>query len=485
MHTNLAGFANFKSHLIRFNFDGSIGDFSEIANDTLGITFFSRSQMIKSLDGNFVHLAVAQETDFPLSYLFVKLSPEGDTVTTEYLNNFYLEDGNIGKNPLTLFQAIDSTYYGLVEVQNEDDFLGGITFFRLNKKGILLHKKSYFGISIGSYNALASASMIRYDNNRIIIGAAYRKDYGEPEDIRHYTKLLIVDTLGNLIDEHTYWEDTLALDCFGLTKTVDGGLLYTGRIGRYYPETNGLRYKGQVVKLNSDLSVDWKLLLGRYTASIWIGLRKILPLNNEEFVAVGFHLSSTDRVGWLIKFNIDGEVLWERKYFKVPHFEGETNFADHELYDVDTTNDGGFVMVGHARNYYEDNGYLPGQKAWLVKTNPYGCIVPGCQFGDKPADTEPKDTAIIQKPPKPEEPKTWVYPNPATESLFYYHHQDEFNFGTAYIYNSSGQLVQKWDITVNDVTYEIDVSGFASGQYVLQVLDGDGVLIEVERFVKI
>jgi len=47
------------------------------------------------------------------------------------------------------------------------------------------------------------------------------------------------------------------------------------------------------------------------------------------------------------------------------------------------------------------------------------------------------------------------------------------------------KLVQKWNISVNDITYEIDVSGFASVQYVLQVLGGDGELIEVERFVKI
>ena len=106
---------------------------------------------------------------------------------------------------------------------------------------------------------------------------------------------------------------------------------------------------------------------------------------------------------------------------------------------------------------------------WLVKTNPYGCIVPGCQFGDNPVDAEPKDTSIMN-PPLPEEPITMLYPNPATESIFYYHHQDSFNFGTVYIYNSAGQRVHKWDIKVNDITYEIDISNFAAGQYILQVL---------------
>ncbi len=69
LQTDVSGFANFKSSLIRFNFDGSISSFNEIANDTLGISFFNSSQMIKSLDGNFVHLAVAKEADFPITYL--------------------------------------------------------------------------------------------------------------------------------------------------------------------------------------------------------------------------------------------------------------------------------------------------------------------------------------------------------------------------------------------------------------------------------
>jgi len=58
---------------------------------------------------------------------------------------------------------------------------------------------------------------------------------------------------------------------------------------------------------------------------------------------------------------------------------------------------GGFVMVGQAVNYHE-NPEPYGQMGWLVKTNPYGCIVPGCQFGDNPVDAEPKDTSIMNPP---------------------------------------------------------------------------------------
>ena len=101
----------------------------------------------------------------------------------------------------------------------------------------------------------------------------------------------------------------------------------------------------------------------------------------------------------------------------------------------------------------------------------------------------PEDTLAInppkKEPPKPVEPITWLYPNPASNSLFYYHHQDEFAPAIARIYSMSGQVVQKWDIPINDVTFEIDVANFASGKYILHVTDLDGEEIQRETFIKI
>lgn len=485
IQASIPGLKNLNSSFIRFDHTGEIDSLRVFSNDSLGIGFWSTSEIIQTLDGNFSCLALTASETGVDAFMFIKFNHFGDIICERYLPSFFTEDYNNGKAPSTFIQNADSSYFGLIHMQNDTNFLGGVSFFKLDKNGTLLFRKNFYGAHITTYNALASASMVRYDENKIIIGAAYRRDYEEPEDKRNHTKLLIVDTLGNLIDERLYTEDTLALDCYGLTKTEDG-LLYIGRLGRYYPDDDVIGYRGQIVKLNSDLDVDWKLRVGNYNGFPYIGLRKILALNDSEFVAVGYmkEFKEFDRnqYGWLIKFNIDGEKIWERKYLKIPHEHLAPNYPEHQLFDVDTTVDGGFVMVGAGINY-ENEEELSGQKAWLVKTNSYGCIVPGCQFGDNPVDAEPKDTSIMN-PPLPEEPITMLYPNPATESIFYYHHQDSFNFGTVYIYNSAGQRVHKWDIKVNDITYEIDISDFAAGQYILQVLDADGKLIEVEQFVK-
>lgn len=490
--TSVSGFENMQSSFAKFNFDGTINTVSVISNDTLGITFFNHSKLIKTLDGYFAQLAVAKSEDDPFSFVLIKLNASGDTLFTKFFPQFFEEDLSNGKNPSTLIQNADSSYFGLVHVQHDVNFLGGVCFFKLDKYGNLLYKRNYYGASLATYNTLRSASMLSYSENRLIIGAAYRKDNGITENQRHHTKLIVIDTLGEIVEEHTYWDDLLSLDCNSLTKTADGGLLYCGRNGRYDPENEIIGYKGRIVKLNADFTEAWKIELGNYTSFAYIGLTNILALNDSEFVAVGFmadfhplplHIS---HLGWLLKFNLDGEIIWERKYSKVPVFEGGFNDPIHELYDVAITPDEGFVMVGQGINYYDDNDELPGQKAWLVKTDKYGCLVPNCQYIGveiEPIDTTDTTDTTIVIPPTP--PVTWLFPNPANEFLFYYHHQENFQPVTATIYSTCGQLVQKWEITENDVTYEIDVSQFAAGTYILKVANHLGETIRTERFVKI
>lgn len=481
MHTSSPSISESKGSFIKLSFDGTIINLSTIDKDTMGIDMWQGNNLIETLDGKFVCMAQTKGENSYIGFTLVKISPSGDTIWTRYFYDFFLENEEFGIRPSKLMQDIDSSYYGLLAVQRLSDLEGGTVFYRLDKNGNLMYSNTFY--QTGFYNPLKPGGLVKTSDTTFLISTTMSHSDFDPEDTRYFTKLIEVDTLGDFIAEHIIYEDSLALDCNGLIQTEDGGFLYCGRKGYYDIEDDVIAYKPQVVKLNSNFELDWSKEFGNYRIAFdRAGMTKILAINDSEFVAVGNTYGKSDFSGCLIKFNNSGDKIWERYYVKVPHYEGETNWASHELYDVEQTVDGGFVMVGQAVNYHE-NPEPYGQMGWLVKTNPYGCIVPGCQFGDIPADAEPKDTSIMN-PPLPEEPITMLYPNPATESIFYYHHQDSFNFGTVYIYNSAGQRVHKWDIKVNDITYEIDISDFAAGQYILQVLDADGKLIEVERFVK-
>jgi hypothetical protein len=485
MHTNTPSLLGRKGSFLKFNLDGSINSLTVIENDTLGIDMWQGYNLIQTLDDNFACVAVADGTSEVTGFLFVKLAPNGDTLITKYYNDFYDGTPLIGVTPATLMQDDDSSYYGLCATYREDNFMGATMFYKLDKFGNLLFYNFYYGVSPSDYRILRAKSLLKYGDNKFIIASSLYHTSPSPEVERHHTKLIVVDTLGELIEEHTYWDDLLALDCNSITKTADGGLLYCGRNGKYFPEDGVIGYKARIVKLNADFSEDWEIEVGNYTSFAWVGLFSILQVNETEYVAVG-NRTGDGRSGLLVKFNSSGEKLWERQYKKIPLFEGEFNFPDHVLYDVALTPDEGFVMVGQGINYYEENGELPGQKAWLVKTDKYGCLVPNCQYigvETEPIDTTDTTDTTIVIPPTP--PVTWLFPNPAHEFLFYYHHQDNFQVATATIYATSGQLVQKWEITENDVTYEIDVSQFAAGTYILKVANHLGEIIRTERFVKI
>ncbi len=465
--SSLAGFKDNESSLSFINFGSVLDSIKIYRNDSLGLSFMSQTKMIITLDSNLAHVALAASVDYPYSYFFIKMNKQGEVLNINYFPEFYTEDSNEGKNPSTLIQSADSTYYGIVHVQHSENYLVGFTFFRLDKYGNLMVKKSYYGDDIEEYNALASASMVQLNANELMIGCAYRKDAFETEDRRHHTRLMKIDTLGELIEEVTYWEDRLSFDCNSLTKTTEGGFLYCGRIGEYLPETDSRQYNVRIVKINADYSIDWEFRYGLPVSLPYSNLTKILPLNDSEFVAVGFTPGEGGILGCLLKFNIAGELLWHRKYMKVPPLG---DGGEHQLYDVELTPDGGFVMVGQANDRlgYTD---LPGQKAWLVKTDEYGCLVPGCEDDDLGIDNPVK---TIQSK---------IYPNPAQNTLFYYHHQDNFEPATITIHSINGKKVHEWQLNTNDITCEVDISHFQSGVYVLNAVNAKGEVLSSEKFI--
>ncbi len=487
VHAFSPSYSERKGTFIKMNFDGSINHLSTIENDTMGIDLWEGNNLIPTLDGNFAYMAGVKGENSKTAFMFVKLNPNGDTISTNYINDFYLNREEIGIVPSTLIQDDDSTYYGVVGVAQESDLQGGTVFYKLDKTGALEFDTSFFGTGVGEYHILRPYSLVKFDENSFVIASTLIHAHGiDTEDIRAHTKLIQVDKFGNVLNQHIYWEDSLSTECYGLTKTVDGGLLYCGRNGRYMPITNTIEYKGRIVKLKSDFEVDWEIELGNYTHESLIGLTKVLAVNDSEFVAVGnnLDLNQPSYTGWLIKFNLSGQVLWQRNYIKVPHYAGEANFPTHYLYDVEVTPDNGFIMVGQSTNYHVNEAPI-GQMGWIVKTDKFGCIVPRCQLNDTPL-TKPGNSVIVIPPDTTSktDPITWLYPNPTSKSLFYYHHQANFNGGTAYIYNTAGQMVQRWEITENDITYEVDVSQLASGTYIIKVFNMFGEALETERFVK-
>jgi hypothetical protein len=484
--TNLGSSYKKDATLTCIKFDGSIKTTTSYVNDTLGIQFIStHSDLINTLDNKFAVLAKTTNSSWDTNLMFYKLELNGDTLFTNYINDIIL-DGNSILNVNTLIQNNDSTYNCIIHLSKDSNLLGGIALLKLSKTGELVWHKYFWGLGVNYYRILRANSLLKYDENRLLIGATSIEAQNTAENWKKHTKLIMTDTLGNLLWQRTYWEDTINPQVNGLTKTIDGGVLYGGLYGRYSDIHNGIEYKSQITKLDANFDLEWRIKFNEYGGSNYT-FNNILAVNDSQFVAVGnnFTVDTDDipdnKAGYLVKFNSQGQILWERKYTKVPHFDGENNWATHILLDVAITPDSGFVMVGESTNFYTDNGVSPGQQGWLVKVDKHGCLVPNCQQYDN-VDTTTTDTTVVQPPVVI--PENVLYPNPANTSLYYYHTQtDTTQQQTAYMYNLQGELVQQFSLMDSNITYSIDVSNFASGVYIFSIKNKNGDFIRREKVI--
>jgi len=457
-----------------------------LTNDTLGFDSWENYNFIKTLDGNFVQM-IRMFNNY--GGMFVKYTPQGDTILTVF-NDSLINQPNFNTTGINgLFQNKDSTFIGMIYTNNLTEGYLGYTFYKLNKMGELLFFNTYFPPP--PFFTGSTGNLLKYNDTLTLF--AYPTYYGG----NFYHKLLFLDTLLNITQTKTiYYQDTTQNpEINSLTKTSDGGLLYCGALGKFDFNSNGYDYKASITKLDSNFNLEWILcprdeFINNYQYNHF---ERVLTVNDSEFVVVGIgagQLYPNDttvlaKYGWLVKFNKHGEVLWQRKFIKVPHYDGEPQWAEHYLYDIDITKDSGFVMVGQSINYYHTNPHPYGQMGWLVKTDKYGCLVPNCQQYDNidTTQTPPTDSTTT-----PQIETSLLYPNPASTQLFYYnvYQQDEpIEPRTCFIFNTQGQIVQKFTASTNKTTYIIDVSQLASSTYIFKVINSKGVLVKSSKFVVI
>lgn len=245
--------------------------------------------------------------------------------------------------------------------------------------------------------------------------------------------------------------------------------------GTYYSMNNGtIRYRGNVVKLNSNLQVEWDTKFGEEQGWPWIDLRDAVMLEDSSVVVAGTHAEEVDNgnafqsYGWLVKIDKYGDVLWERKFYNISHTEDPLNNY-HRIMALDKTPDGGFVGVGEARNGTDILDGLPGQHGWLVKTDSLGCIVPGCQFADVKEETDLEQALT-------------VYPNPVQDQLnvFYAGGQE----GTLKLSSLEGKVLRQTKVSSEAITYMVPVGDLAAGVYLVVLENTVGEVVVTKKVVK-
>jgi len=465
---------------IKFNLDGSIADTTYYRNDSANYILWESPNLIKTLDGNFAQTFATDTIGSHKYFGFIKLKPNGDTLIFRTYLDLYQQnnDDRVVQPGGFLQDPIDSAFYGTVNVYRYSDLVGGTALFKLSKTGELLWHHTYYGIS-GNFRIFNAASLIKIAPDRLMIGGTQTHTPAANADWRDNTKILIVDTLGNIIQSKNYPVDQLAYGCNGLTQTMDGGYIYGGQNGTFVQNGNAKLYKGRIIKLDANLNEEWRIEDIEPSGQSRKNFENILKINENTFLAVGRTIDTTTinvhglhTGGRLLKFSTSGNIIWDRNYQKVQFLDNENNIPTHILYDVDITPDSGFVMVGQSQNFEASNPEPIGQLGWLVKTDKHGCLVPGCEEYD---DLNVSQTDLPEIGLK-------VYPNPASKELYVYYsnpiHSKKVN---ASLYNSNGQEVLSFNMSTNNTTYMLDVTTLPKGIYFLKV--SSDVSQEVEKII--
>jgi Secretion system C-terminal sorting domain len=123
---------------------------------------------------------------------------------------------------------------------------------------------------------------------------------------------------------------------------------------------------------------------------------------------------------YLSKFDASGGQEWQRKY---THDLNAFDYfgTEHILYDVEDMPNDGFLAVGD----HWDPNFAPRSAPWVIRTDEWGCVEPGCQN--------------ISVSEFAEDNFATVFPNPSTGAL---------NVHTAHtaqlqLFNSNGQLLHE------------------------------------------
>lgn len=182
-------------------------------------------------------------------------------------------------------------------------------------------------------------------------------------------------------------------------------------------------------------------------------LTSIKHVDQSGFIAAGYYNESANQVGVLLRLNELGDSLWLRKYHLL-----EGNYCYFR--DVMPTLDGGFIAVGDA---YPDQDAGVGFDGWVVKTDAYGCVVPGCQLAIEDIHTNVEVS---------------VYPNPASDfTNVYVKTRDPGVKGVIQLFDELGNLLLTKAVIGGDLNIAIDVSSWPIGMYVLKYTNEQDELV--------
>jgi hypothetical protein len=127
----------------------------------------------------------------------------------------------------------------------------------------------------------------------------------------------------------------------------------------------------EILKLNPDGSIYWDRNIG--THNQYVSLSDAAMLKDSTWLISGFLDTGKS---FILNVNPEADSLFYREYSLTSARVSEENRLLHNyFYSVTGTRDDGLLMAGGTNSEYINFNHDP----WVVKTDRYGCLQPGCE----------------------------------------------------------------------------------------------------------
>ncbi|MEO6191288.1 MAG: T9SS type A sorting domain-containing protein [Saprospiraceae bacterium] len=433
------------------------------------------------------------KTDYRYSYGFptslVKLNKQGIILS----NNLYLDT----LNPFRIFDALK---------EKKEVLICGIRILRDSSSRIIMYGELNSNMDTiwtrtikGNNNHPGVYKITRLNNSNIAMvgddgqisstGGTYQK--GDS------AIFILTDSIGNIIKYiHFPKKDSASLEGLDYVMQSRSGDIYC--VGEVQIGT--LYNKGLIIKLSKYGDVIWRKDIEQFKYGYWLGYikeltngnillvgSKYIPFyadntqtwtcaieldssgikksekifynnlgsnnnkcitdNNGNIICSGaiIHDDTTSALGYLIKLSPTGDSIWKRE------FTHGWKDRDEVFTNIAIADDGGYYLTGY--NWAQgDNS----SKAWVVKVDSNGCVVPGCNTA---VNVEPEEFNVLFH----------TYPNPVKDQWRVYLN-DESMENRSYllsIHNINGQEVLKQSL--HGMRSEIDLKELPSGLYIYSI----------------
>lgn len=218
-------------------------------------------------------------------------------------------------------------------------------------------------------------SLVQLPDNSYIMAGYTNKGYDSGYD----AYIIKTDENGDTLWTKTYQETSYAIEVFeDIMVDYDNGGTATGLIAVGYAKGDDDSYYDDdmwIVKMDLDGEVIWSKHIGEATQSQSSAIAAADLSDNSGYVITGFYGVATSPGTiyssnlWVVKLDNDGNLVWDNQYGSTAYFDCGN--------DITVDNDGNILVAG----YTTTNGTNSSADIWLLKIDSDGNDIWNQTFG--------------------------------------------------------------------------------------------------------